>query len=224
MRGSIRLSAIMGIQVIYIFTHDSIGLGEDGPTHQAVEHVASLRAIPGLTVIRPADGNETARAWCAAIENTAGPTALILTRQAVPSLDQSKFASARGLHRGAYILAGSEKPEIILTGTGSELHIAIEAYNKLSEEGIAARVVSMPSWELFEKQKEDYKKEIFPNSVPCVAIEAGVSQGWEKYTGKDGHIISIDKFGASAPYKIIYKEYGLTCEAMVEVAKKILHK
>jgi transketolase len=214
----------MGIQVIYVFTHDSIGLGEDGPTHQAVEHVASLRAIPGLTVIRPADGNETVQAWISAIENTGGPTALILTRQAVPSLDQSKFNSAKGLHRGAYIVTGSEKPEIILTGTGSEIHIAIEAYNKLSEEGIAARVVSMPSWELFDKQPEDYRKEIFPESVPKVAIEAGVRQGWDKYVGTNGEVISIDKFGASAPYKIIYQEYGLTCEAMVKVAKKILCK
>jgi transketolase len=224
MRGSIRLAAIMGIHVIYVFTHDSIGLGEDGPTHQAVEHVASLRAIPGLTVIRPADGNETVQAWLAALENRKGPTALILTRQAVPSLDQSKFNSARGLLKGAYVLTGSEKPEIILTGTGSELQIAIEAYNKLSDEGIAARVVSMPSWELFDKQPEDYRKEIFPESLPCVAIEAGISQGWEKYIGTKGHVIAIDKFGASAPYKRIYQEYGLTCEAMVKVAKKILRK
>ncbi|MEQ8167899.1 MAG: transketolase [Candidatus Eremiobacterota bacterium] len=224
MKGSIRLAAIMGIQVIYVFTHDSIGLGEDGPTHQAVEHIASLRAIPGLTVIRPADGNETVQAWISAIENTGGPTALILTRQAVPSLDQSKFNSARGLHRGAYIVTGSEKPEIILIGTGSEIHIALEAYNKLLEEGIGARVVSMPSWELFDKEPEEYKKEILPESVPKVAIEAGVRQGWDKYIGTNGEVISIDRFGASAPYKIIYQEYGLTCEAMVKVAKKILCK
>ncbi|HPZ09049.1 MAG TPA: transketolase, partial [Candidatus Eremiobacteraeota bacterium] len=222
MRPAIRLAAIMGIRVIYVFTHDSIGLGEDGPTHQAVEHVAALRSIPNLTVIRPADGNEAAFAWKAALNNQHGPTALILTRQPVPTFDQSKFNSASGLLKGAYVLTGSENPEIILLGTGSETHIALEAFNILSNEGIKARVVSMPCQELFEKEPEEYKKEVLPDGIPCVAIEAGVRQGWERYTGYRGDVISIERFGASAPYKKIYQEYGLTAEHMVKAAKKIL--
>lgn len=223
MRPAIRLAAIMGLRVIYVFTHDSIGLGEDGPTHQPIEHLSVLRAIPNLTVIRPAEASETAWAWKAALMNNKGPTALALTRQNVPTFDRKEMNSAEGLCKGAYILTGDENPEVILTGSGSEIHIAVEAYKVLSKAGIKTRVVSMPSWELFDKEPEEYKNNVFPPNVSIrIAIEAGIKQGWEKYLGPKGAMVSIEGFGASAPYEKIYEEYGLTAGNMVRVAKKLL--
>jgi transketolase len=225
MRPSIRLAALMKLHIIYIFTHDSIALGEDGPTHQPVEHLASLRAIPDLTVIRPADANETAEAWRMAMEYKEGPIAIILTRQNVPVIDRSKFNPAVGLRKGAYILADplSGKPEIILIGTGSEVHLALDVYEKLRSEGIGARVVSMPSWELFEKQPEDYRHEILPPDIPVrISIEAGVTLGWHKYAGLGGEIVGIDHFGASAPGKTVLKEFGFTSENVLNRIKALL--
>ncbi|RLB23129.1 MAG: transketolase [Deltaproteobacteria bacterium] len=221
MRPSIRLAALMGLKVIYVFTHDSIGLGEDGPTHQPIEQLSTLRAIPNLTVIRPADANETARAWKMALELKDSPVALALTRQAVPILDRNKCSPADGLEKGAYILKqwGEGDPEIILIGTGSEVHLALEAAETVNDKGITVRVVSMPSWELFDKQSEDYKEEVLPSSVWArIAIEAGSTYGWHKYVGQKGRIIGIDRFGASAPYKILYKEFGLTAEQIANEA------
>jgi len=220
MRPAIRLAALMGLKVIYIFTHDSIGLGEDGPTHQPVEQLASLRAIPKLTVIRPCDGNETVEAWKVALEST-GPVALALTRQGVPVLDRTLYPPADNLARGAYILkdAVDKKPDIILIATGSEVHIAIEASERLDHQGVSARVVSMPSWELFDKQDEKYKHQVLPPEIKArVAIEAGISQGWHRYVGDVGRIIALDRFGASAPSKILYEKFGFTPENVVETA------
>lgn len=227
MRPAIRLAALMQLHVIYIFTHDSIGLGEDGPTHQPVEQLFSLRAIPGLTVLRPADANETAEAWRMAIEHKDGPLAIILTRQNVPVIDRSKFNPASGLIKGAYIVADSplSKPEVILIATGSEVHLALDVYEKLREEGIGACVVSMPSWELFESQPEDYRHKVFPPEVAeRISIEAGVTHGWHKYVGLKGETIGIDHFGASAPGKILLKEFGFTSENILNRAKGLLTK
>jgi transketolase len=217
MRPPIRLSAMMGLKVIYIFTHDSIGVGEDGPTHQPVEHLASLRVIPGLTVIRPADANETSEAWRAALTIN-GPVALILTRQNLPVLDRQKFAAADGLFRGAYTLNQADKPnpDAIILATGSEVYLALKAAEKLQETGVAARVVSMPSWELFEQQPEDYRREVLPPQVKArVAVETGSSQGWHRYIGDSGDIICIDHFGASAPAKTLFEKFGFTVDNIV---------
>ena len=224
MRPPIRLASVMGIRPIYIFTHDSIGLGEDGPTHQPIEQLASLRSIPNITVLRPADANETAQAWKYAIEHRNGPVALALTRQKVPTLDRTKYASADNLSKGAYILAqSSPKPEIILVGTGSEVQLALGAYEQLVQRGVAARVVSMPSWELFERQSVDYRQSVFtPGITKRIAVEAGVPMGWHKYIGDNGVIVGITKFGASAPYEVIYKEYGLTVENVLAKATALL--
>jgi len=225
MRPPIRLAAMMGQRVIYVFTHDSIGLGEDGPTHQPVEQLAALRAIPNLTVIRPADANETVEAWRQAIQNTNGPTALVLTRQNVPTLDRKKFYSASGLSRGGYVVNKLEgkKPEIILIGTGSELSLALEAAAQLEAQGKTVRVVSLPSWELFERQSQSYRDEVLPPDVKTrVSIEAGSPQGWERYVGDQGRIIGLDHFGASAPYKILYQQFGITVERVVEEALKAI--
>ena len=225
MRPPIRLAAMMGQRVIYVFTHDSIGLGEDGPTHQPVEQLAALRAIPNLTVIRPADANETVEAWRQAIQNTKGPTALVLTRQNVPTLDRKKFYSASGLSRGGYVVNKLEgkKPEIILIGTGSELSLALEAAAQLEAQGKTVRVVSLPSWELFERQSQSYRDEVLPPDVKTrVSIEAGSPQGWERYVGDQGRSIGLDHFGASAPYKILYQQFGITVERVVEEALKAI--
>ncbi|HTR81993.1 MAG TPA: transketolase [Bacteroidota bacterium] len=224
MRPPIRLAAIMGIRPIYVFTHDSIGLGEDGPTHQPIEQLASLRTIPNMTLIRPADANETAAAWKVAIEQSSGPVALALTRQKVRTLDRSKYASAELLRRGAYILAeNSTKPEIILIGTGSEVQLVVGAYEQLVSKKIAVRVVSMPSWELFERQPREYKESVLTPSIKKrLAVEAGVPMGWEKYVGDDGAVIGITKFGASAPFEVLFKEYGLTVEHVVKKANELL--
>lgn len=226
MRPPMRLAALMGLRVIYVFTHDSVGVGEDGPTHQPIEHLMSLRTVPNLNVIRPADSTETAQAWKSAIERNEGPTALVLTRQSLPILDQSKYGSAVGLHRGAYILwQSSTTPEVILLGTGSEVPIALEAGKTLAMEGVNVRVVSMPSLDIFGVQSQSYRDEILPPSVTArVSIEAGVTLGWDRYIGLQGTAIGIDHFGASAPFATIYKEFGLTAERVAEEARKILKR
>lgn len=225
MRPSIRLAALMGIRVIYVFTHDGIGLGEDGPTHQPIEQLMGLRTVPGLTVIRPADAAETVEAWRAAIINTSGPTALVFSRQDVPLLDRTILAPAEGLHRGAYVLweSGDKPPQVILMGTGSEVSIALDAGRRMAEEGIAARVVSMPSWELFDKQPEDYRESVLPSAVTArVAVEAGVRLGWEHYVGLKGAIVGMDGFGASAPAEVLYREFGITVEEVVRQAEAVM--
>ncbi|MCW8995049.1 MAG: transketolase, partial [Psychromonas sp.] len=224
MRPSIRLAALMKLRPIYVFTHDSIGLGEDGPTHQPIEQLAALRAIPGMTVIRPADANETTEAWKCALKHKGGPVALILTRQKIPVLDRQRFASAENLSKGAYILTESDKePEVILMASGSEVALAIEVFNNLNKDGISARVISFPSWELFDSQTEEYKKSVLPSSVKArISIEAGIKQGWEKYLGEHGEAISIEKFGASAPYEVLFKEFGFTVEAVIKKVKTLL--
>ncbi len=223
MRPTIRLAAMMGLPVIYVFTHDSIGLGEDGPTHQPVEHLTSLRAIPNLVVLRPADGNETAAAWKVALNRTEGPTALVLTRQGLPQYSLAE----NGLDKGAYILQESsgKNPDIILIGTGSEVSIAIEAANLLSDEGINARVVSMPSWELFDAQSKDYQEVILIPGVPILAVEAGVTLAWGRYLGTESdRVLGVDRYGASAPYKTIYEQYGLTADRLTIEVKNLLKR
>jgi transketolase len=225
MRPAIRLAALMDLKVIYVFTHDSIGLGEDGPTHQPIEHLSSLRAIPNLTVIRPCDANETSEAWRYALESQNGPIALALSRQSLPTLDRTIFAPASELSRGAYILHDTRdgKPDVILIATGSEVPIALEAYEKLEEKGVKARVVSMPSWELFDKQPEDYQCQVLPSEIKYrIAIEAGITQGWHRYVGSTGEVIGLDSFGASAPYKILYEKFGITVEQVVGKALALL--
>ncbi len=224
MRPPIRLAALMGVRPVYVFTHDSIGLGEDGPTHQPIEQLAALRAIPNLTVIRPADANETAAAWTFAVKHTTGPVALALTRQKVPTFDRTQYPSADNLERGAYILAqSSNDPKIILIGTGSEVQLAFGAYEQLAKEGIAARIVSMPSWELFERQDATYKESVLPAGVrKRIAVEAGSPMGWERYVGLDGKVLGISTFGASAPAEALYKEFGLTVEKVLATARELL--
>jgi transketolase len=227
MRPSIRLAALMNLPVIYVFTHDSVGLGEDGPTHQPVEHLAALRAIPNLTVIRPADAAETAWAWHVAIENSGGPVALILTRQKVPNLDRGPFASAEDLRLGAYVVSESpeERIDLILIATGSEVHVAVEAQKRLHAEGIGARVVSMPSWELFDRQPEDYRESVLPKGVPVrLAVEAASTMGWHRYVGPAGDVVGIDRFGASAPGPVVLKEFGFTAEQVAARAGDLLKK
>lgn len=223
MRNPIRLSALMGTRSIWIFTHDSIAVGEDGPTHQPVEHVASLRAIPNLAVIRPADANETAYAWRVALTRS-GPTALILTRQNLPTLDRSTLAGAEGLEKGAYVLADADGfPQIILIATGSEVSLALQAREQLLQRGIRTRVVSMPCWELFEEQPAAYRNVVLPPQVKArVAIEAGISMGWRKWVGDFGETISVETFGKSAPGSLVMKNYGFTVENVVETGLRVL--
>ena len=227
LRPSIRLAALMELQVIYVFTHDSIAMGEDGPTHQAVEQVASLRAIPGLTVIRPADANETAVAWRVAIESRAAPVALILTRQDVPTLDRTHYASAEGLRHGGYILgdAPHAPPSLILIATGSEVGLVVAAAQELQAQNILVRLVSMPSWELFEAQSQAYRDSVLPPSVPSrLAVEAGVSQGWHRYVGDRGDVISVDRFGASAPGPVVMREYGFSVANVCQRALALIER
>jgi transketolase len=223
-RGAIRLGSISHIRPIYVFTHDSIGLGEDGPTHQPIEHFAALRAIPGLLFIRPADANETAQAWRVAIEHKDGPVAIILTRQGLPVIDQEKYPSAKNLEKGAYIIKDCEGvPDVLILASGSEVSISIKAGEMLQAEGIKARVVSFPCWELFDKQPKEYKDSVLPNNVKArVSVEAGVNLGWEKFIGLDGASVSIEKFGASAPGPILMEKYGFTPENIVKTVKSIL--
>lgn len=223
MRPSLRLAALMELPVIFIFTHDSIGLGEDGPTHQPIEHLTSLRAIPHLTVFRPADAAETVEAWRVALTRRHGPTALILTRQAVPVLDHAGDSRAQGAARGAYILADAEDPEVMLIGTGSEVQLAVAARARLAAQNVRARVISMPCWELFDEQPEEYREHVLPSRIRArVAVEAGATLAWRRYVGLDGAIVGLDRFGASAPYPVIYQKFGLTAEAVVEAAWRVL--
>lgn len=221
MRGAVRLAALSNAQVIFVFTHDSIGLGEDGPTHQSVEHLAALRAIPNMNVIRPADGFEVAEAWALAINETHKPTVLALSRQKVALIDRTKFASAEGTRKGGYVLAeaSTNKPNLIIISTGSEVGLAMQAREVLESEGIATRVVSMPCTDIFDEQSAEYRESVLPANVKTLAVEAGVSFGWHKYADD---VLGVDKFGASAPAEIVFKEYGFTVENVVEKAKGLL--
>jgi transketolase len=224
MRPSIRLAALSHLHPIYVFTHDSIGLGEDGPTHQPIEQLASLRAIPNMTVIRPADATEVVEGWRAAVRHARGPVALVLTRQKLAIIDRAKYAPANGLRLGGYVLADAKagKPQVVLIGTGSEVELVLGAYEQLMAAGVAARAVSMPCMEFFAGQPQSYRDAVLPPGVPRVAAEAGASQSWHRWVGEHGVIIGLDRFGASAPYQRIYKELGLTVERVVEEARGLL--
>jgi transketolase len=226
MRPPVRLAAMMRQRVIYVFTHDTVGLGEDGPTHQPIEHLAGMRAVPNLSVIRPADATETVEAWKIALQNWRAPTALILTRQKLPVLDRKELTAASGVQRGGYILwQASETPQVILIGTGSEVHIALEAAIILQKKGVAARVVSLPSWDLFEAQTEQYRNSVLPPDLKTrVSIEAAATLGWQKYVGDVGFTIGVDRFGTSAKHKDIYKRLGLTAERIVDEVVKMQNK
>ncbi|MCI0519709.1 MAG: transketolase [Chloroflexi bacterium] len=225
MRPAVRLSALSDYPSIWVFTHDSVAVGEDGPTHQPVEHLASLRCIPNLAVIRPADANETREAWVAALRRSHAPTAIILTRQNLPVIDRMIFAPASELHRGAYVLAdlGEKKPELILMASGSEVALIMQAGAALAAEGVSVRLVSVPSWELFAAQEEEYRKLVFPDKIKTrLAVEAGVAQGWERWVGSEGAVLSIERFGASAPYLTILENYGFTVQNVIQTASKLL--
>jgi transketolase len=226
MRPAIRLACLMKQHVIYILTHDSIGLGEDGPTHQPIEHLASLRAMHNLTVLRPADANETAEAWKFAVKNNKGPTVLALTRQSVPTLDRSLYGPAELLHRGAYVLSDVDgTPDALILASGSEVKLALEAAETLAKDGTAARVISMPSWELFEAQPQDYKNTVLPENVTArVAIEAGATQGWHKYVGMNGTVIGLDHFGASAPIHDLFTNFGITAKSVVQAVQGLINR
>jgi transketolase len=228
MRPAIRLAALMGLRVIFVFTHDSIALGEDGPTHQPIEHLASLRAIPNLLVIRPCDANETAVAWRIGIESRDRPVALILTRQDVPTLERTDLASAEGLRCGGYVLANIPReapPDIILIATGSEVSLIVAAGKRLADHQIKVRIVSLPSWELFEAQPRSYRDSVLPPSVKMrLAVEAGTTQGWHKYVSEEGDIIGVDRFGASAPGKVLMHEYGFTVDHVYERAMNLINR
>jgi transketolase len=226
-RPAIRLAALMEIPVIYVFTHDSIGVGEDGPTHQPVEQLASLRAIPGLVVMRPADANEVIEAWKAVLQLKHEPAAMIMTRQALPTVDRSKYGSAAGVAKGGYILADAPdgKPSVLLIATGSEVSLCMDAYERLKADGIAARVVSLPSWELFEHQPVEYRESVIPPSVSArVCVEQAIMFGWERYAGPSGALIGMTGFGASAPLKVLQQKFGFTADRVYEVAKLQLTK
>ncbi|HDH01282.1 MAG TPA: transketolase, partial [Nitrospirae bacterium] len=226
MRPAIRLASLMKQHVIYVFTHDSIALGEDGPTHQPVEQLSSLRSIPNFTEIRPADANETREAWKIALQHGNGPVALILTRQKVPVIDRKTYASEVNIRKGAYILADSGgKPELIILASGSEVHLAIEAYEGLVKQGMKVRVVNMASFRLFDGQSERYKKKVLPDDCrKRLAVEAGSSLSWYKYVGIEGDVVGVDRFGASAPYKVIYEKFGLTVDNIVRRSIRLLKK
>ncbi|MBT3258903.1 MAG: transketolase [Deltaproteobacteria bacterium] len=225
MRPAIRMAALMQLHIIYVFTHDSIGLGEDGPTHQPIEHLASLRSIPNILVVRPADAQETVEAWKLALAHQKGPCALILSRQGLPVIDRKKYASAEGLHNGAYVLAQSTggKPDLILMATGAEVHLILGAYEQLASRGVRVRLVNIPSWELFSAMPGAYRHEVLPPDVSArIAVEAGSPLGWERFTGSQGIIIGMHRFGASAPAKDLFKTFGFTVEAVIEKAEKLL--
>jgi transketolase len=227
MRPAIRLAALSNLHVIHIFTHDSLALGEDGPTHQPVEQLASLRAIPNVIVLRPGDANETAVAWKVAVEPHKGPVLLVLSRQELPTLERTEDAPAEGVRHGAYILSDVEKgdPALILIGTGSEVALIVQAAAQLKKNGVAVRCVSMPSWELFEAQSQEYRDHVLPPSVTArLAVELGVAQGWERYVGAQGDVLSVDRFGASAPADVLLKEYGFTVDNVVARAQAVLAK
>ncbi len=232
MRGSVRLAALMGLPVTYVWTHDSIGLGEDGPTHQPIEHLAALRAIPGLDVVRPADANETAAAWHAVLQRTDRPAGIALTRQNVPVFPRGKdpetgehWSDTSNVHRGGYVLLDVDggDPDVILMGTGSEVQVAVAARDLLAADGIRARVVSLPCLEWFEEQEEAYRETVLPPAVKArVSVEAGVKLGWREYVGDHGRIVSIDHYGASADYARIYQEFDITGEAVANAARDSL--
>ncbi|MCD6420603.1 MAG: transketolase [Synergistetes bacterium] len=226
MRPSIRLAALMGVHVIYIFTHDSIGIGEDGPTHQPIEHLFALRSIPNLWVIRPADALEVVEAWKIALARRDGPVALILTRQKLPLIDRNRYAPAGGVHKGGYVLADSGgKPDVIIIATGSEVQISLQAYEKLVSESVNVRVVNMPCVELFEEQDEDYKRSVLPDDVRRrIVVEAGVPDGWYKYAGIDGKVVGIKRFGASAPGSILFEKFGFTAQNLYKEVVKLLKR
>ena len=224
MKPAIRLAAMMKLHVIYVFTHDSIGLGEDGPTHQPIEHLASLRSIPNLIEIRPADANEAREAWKTALQHRGGPVALILTRQKLPVIDRNIYAPADGTERGGYIIADTKgTPELILLASGSEVHLALSAREKLKEEGKKVRVVNMASLKLFDRQPDKYRERVLPSGCEKrLAIEAGCSLSWHKYVGLKGDILGIDRFGASAPHNVLLEKFGFTVENILERARKLL--
>ena len=227
MRPAIRLAALMKLHVIYVFTHDSIGLGEDGPTHQPIEQLAALRAIPNLKVVRPCDANETAEAWKAALKSNDGPVALVLTRQNLPVLDRTVAGPADGLQKGAYVVRDPQdsRPDLLLMASGSEVHIALAAAAALSDKGIAVRVVSVPCWELFEEQPEEYRRLVLPEEVTSrLAVEAGSPQGWYRYVGSRGIVIGLTHFGASAPYQVLYDKFGLTADKVVEESLNLMEQ
>jgi transketolase len=224
-RPAVRMAAISKLPVIFVFTHDSIGVGEDGPTHQPIEHLASLRCIPNLWVLRPADGNEVAEAYRVAMRRTDGPVAMILTRQKVPTFDRGKLAPAAGVARGAYVLseATGGPPQVLLLATGSEVATALAAQEKLQTQGIRARVVSMPSWELFLEQTPEYRESVIPREVPVrVSMEAGSTLGWHRWVGDRGIAIGLDRFGASGPGPVLLKQFGLTADHIVKAATGLL--
>ncbi len=223
MKPAIRLAALMELPVIFIYTHDSIGLGEDGPTHQPIEQLAGLRAMPALSVIRPGDANEVTEAWKVIMQRKHGPVALVLSRQAMPTIDRTKFGAASGVSKGAYILADAKdgKPEVILMGTGSEVSLCVAAFEQLSAAGVGARVVSMPSWDIFEEQSDEYKAQVFPASVKArVSVEQAATLGWDRYVGPHGKMIGMHRFGASAPIKDLQKKFGFTVEEVVKAARE----
>jgi len=222
----VRLACIMDRHIIYVYTHDSIGLGEDGPTHQPIEQLSALRAIPGFTLIRPADASETAEAWRVALKHKKGPVALVLTRQKLPFIDRSKYASASGLARGAYVLADSPggAPQVVLISTGSEVSLILDAQKKLEADGVRSRAVSMPSQELFARQDQVYRDSVLPKGVKRVAIEAAHPMSWYRWVGDDGIIIGLERFGASAPAPVIYTHLGITADRVVESAKQLVGK
>jgi transketolase len=224
MRPAIRLAALMKQQAIYVFTHDSIGLGEDGPTHQPVEQLTSLRCIPNLLVVRPADANETAEAWRIAIKHRTGPIALVLTRQKLPLFDRTTLGAASGVTRGAYVLADVEggAPAVVILSSGSEVEIALKAREQLATAGIRARVVSMPCMEIFAQQDAAYRDSVLPRNIPRVAIEAAHPMSWYRWVGLSGAIVGIETFGASAPYQKLYAEYGITAENLVATVKRVI--
>ncbi|MEX0867710.1 MAG: transketolase C-terminal domain-containing protein [Pirellulales bacterium] len=225
LRPSLRLSSIMHQPVLYVLTHDSIGLGEDGPTHQPIEHLAACRAIPGLYVMRPGDANEVSECYRTALNTNDHPVAMVLTRQDIPTFDRSRFQPAAGAARGGYILADAAdgKPEVILMATGSELAICVEAYEKLTADGVKARVVSLPCFELFDQQDEAYRKQVLPPDVTArVACEAGIEMGWDRYLGQRGKFVGLSTYGASAPYEELYERFGLTPTAIAAAARELL--
>lgn len=225
MRPAIRLAALMGIWVVFIFTHDSIALGEDGPTHQPIEHLTGLRAIPGLVVLRPADANETAMSWRVALERRRA-IALVLTRQKVPALDPERYPIGEGVTRGAYVLAEAEggPPDMVLVASGSEVQIVLEARKRLMAKGVRARVVSMPAWELFDEQGPEYRERVLPAGVPKLAVEAGVPLGWRDYVGEKGDVVGLNRFGASAPGNVVMEKLGFNVENVVQRALALLQR
>jgi transketolase len=223
-RAGIRLSALMELPVVHLFTHDSIGLGEDGPTHQPIEQLMALRAMPHLDVIRPADANEVTEAWKIALNRTHCPVAMVMTRQTVPVFDRSKYASAEGAQRGGYVLADPEDgdPELILIATGSEVQLALGAHEQLKEEGLRSRVVSLPCWEIFEKQDQSYRDEVLPPGITArLSIEEGSTLGWERYVGTEGAIMGMSTFGQSAPFADVEAEFGFTVDNVAKVAREV---